>query len=82
MSCELKEGAFGAPSFFPNFQFLLLLFFLLFYIHKNGKNSTINNYIYSLRGGASFKLLFFFPLKTAKRNFTPLRELVKSTLCV
>ena len=38
----------------------------------------MNNYIYSLRGGASFKLLFFFPLKTAKRNFTPLRELVKS----
>ena len=70
MSCELKEGAFrGQGFFFPNFKLLLLLF-LLFYIHKNEKNSTMNNYIYSLRGGASFKLLFFSPLKTAKRNFT------------
>lgn len=69
MSCELKEGAFGAQFFFPNFQLLLLLFFLLFYIHKNGKNSTINNYTYSLRGGASFKLLFFFPFKDSKKKF-------------
>lgn len=67
MSCELKEGAFRGQGFFPNFKLLL---FLLFYIHKNEKNSTMNNYIYSLRGGASFKLLFFFPLKTAKRSFT------------